>query len=851
MKYLLIFVLLSLALLLFCAEELTLDERLKRYSGKNYEELASLLKNTPADTLKYVQFLLENSSQQDISVLTADQIMTNIRLALKTRDLPYLSDISEKDFMHFVLPMRIAQEPFEPWRSQFYEELLPLVENETNIEKAITLINLWSYEQMTFVATSGRDQAPLTTIRRGYGRCEEMMIIFIAAARSVGIPARSASVPYWNFTDNNHAWTEVWTPDGWKFLGSAEPSIRIREAWFARSASRATVITSRAFGNYESEQTLRVKNNASLLTTTNYYTDSYPSTFYICDVNNEPIADAKVMLYGLSWGGAFAMLSFDSDSLGYANINLGRGSVFYSVSKDSLFNCGILNTMEGGLDLTVMLSETQKDSFEGVLQFPLPKSFKSEDEITFDDFAIRKEVAGLRRKNRLNNSKKIIGFVDYFEQLAHLPTDEFNALRKSYLKNCLKLADNTDRYLKVFAAIKDDYWKTDVLLRMLTKWDIKELTELPDSSAIMDVVEVYYKGRLRYDLPDSIWVDHVLSRTFSRIYFPEDGWRKQFYETIENQITGDIVKTVENITEWIDSATEVDSTIIYTYFSGSRNPNQILNMKHISERDRLLLMNSALTIAGVPTRWKGFLSYYNGEEFIEITVAEDEEKPERREIELVVSVYIDGKQVKAESSGNFLITSKTDSGIISYIYYEDEQDSLDCKITYFIEEKDVVYIEAVVRNGNGDSHFILRKLDPDEKHVVVELNTPKEYYDATSKWDVAILDKVRQIGVDNRGKDESLLIFVYGEQDNEPQIRMFDEIMSKLDKMEKKNCQVLVYAENGSKKINFDNLISGEKFVNIISTEYPVLFLINDKNEIIFSTRGYNNGITDLLIRKL
>ncbi len=48
----------------------------------------------------------------------------------------------------------------------------------------------------------------------GIGRCEELTVFFMDALRSVGIPCRQAYTPWWLTVDSNHAWPEVWTPEG-------------------------------------------------------------------------------------------------------------------------------------------------------------------------------------------------------------------------------------------------------------------------------------------------------------------------------------------------------------------------------------------------------------------------------------------------------------------------------------------------------------------------------------------------------------------------------------------------------------------------------------------------------------
>ncbi len=320
-------VLLLFSITFIYANELTITEKIEKYSGENADELTQLLETQEGDTLRYLNFLLENCSNNDLSVLTEDYLMTNIEFAIKAKKFKY-ANYSEDIFRHFVLPHRVSQEPLEDWREKFYTELKPLVENVEDIKEAAILVNLWALEQITFKQTSGRDQAPLTTIKRGIGRCEEMMILYIAAARSVGIPTRTASVPFWNFTNNNHAWVEIWTPDGWKYTGGAEPANSLNKAWFTKTSQRATLITSRAFGNYESKNTIKRKDNVTTISSIEYYTDFEYVQIKVKDEENKLVTDANVVLYAASYGGLFPITELKSDENGLVKIPLGKGTVF-------------------------------------------------------------------------------------------------------------------------------------------------------------------------------------------------------------------------------------------------------------------------------------------------------------------------------------------------------------------------------------------------------------------------------------------------------------------------------------------------------------------------------------------
>ena len=100
-------ILLLSSMCLFCSDS-TL-ERIKKYSGMNAAGLSGLYEQT--ENSEYIRFILDNSSPNDLAVLTPDYIKKNLELILKTKEFKYASQYDETVFKHFVLPLRITQEP--------------------------------------------------------------------------------------------------------------------------------------------------------------------------------------------------------------------------------------------------------------------------------------------------------------------------------------------------------------------------------------------------------------------------------------------------------------------------------------------------------------------------------------------------------------------------------------------------------------------------------------------------------------------------------------------------------------------------------------------------------------------
>lgn len=849
-------VLLLFSITFVYANELTITERIEKYSGENSEELTQLLEIQEGDTLRYLNFLLENCSNNDLAVLTKDYLMTNIEFAIKAKEFKY-SNYSEDIFRHFVLPHRVSQEPLEDWREIFYTELKPLVEEVENIEEAAILVNLWALEQMTFKQTSGRDQAPLTTIKRGIGRCEEMMIIYIAAARSVGIPTRTASVPFWNFTNNNHAWVEIWTPDGWKYTGGAEPANSLNKAWFTKTSQRATLITSRAFGNYESKNTIKQKDNVTMISSIEYYTDFEYVQIEVKGEDDKLVTDATVVFYTATYGGLFPITELKTDETGLVKIPLGKGTVFVTAFKDDKLGYSILNTMENNsLELKLLENNVIDEHFTFLFPLPVDNSDKVEQkEVLGDNYKLMRENAALKRKDRLNNQKNSIELVEYYDVAKKTEKQDstFFKNRKEFLEKCDDIAGNLKQFQYLLEKTNSPQ-EIEIIVNMIEKWDIKELCEIPDSTAIQTVIDIFIQARNNFpEILDSIFVDNVIGFTWRSATPPQNGWQKDFYPKIEKLISKNPAKTVKKVIKWVDKNIVVDEDFVWTYFSGSLNPDDILNMRTVPEFYRTKLINSTLKLLGVPIQWKGRLEYFDGKDFVAVEEKEEKEEQDQKKY-ITISIFVDGEKVKADSYENFLIAKLSEDGTISNTYFDGKNDSLDFKADYRYKDDDNVYIESFVRNGNGDANIIIKSINGLDS-VRIDLITPKEYLDNSDKWCEETKQNVIKL-VEESDSVGFKLLFVRGEISSEPEERMLEQLTAKTEEFKKSNTELILYSEIRAVD-DLDDLsekfmiMKGAKIISENIENYPVIFLLNKENEITFSSIGYNMGIADLLLKKV
>lgn len=259
----------------------------------------------------------------------------NVRTALKARaEMPWGKDVPELLFRHFVLPMRVNNEPLDSSRAIFYKELKERVKG-LSMKDAILEVNHWCHEHVTYEPSDARTSSPLQSIRTAKGRCGEESTFGVAALRSVGIPARQVYTPRWAHTDDNHAWVEAWADGKWWFLGACEPEPVLNLGWFNAPASRAMLTHTRAFGDYRGpeEVVLRTSNFTEINLIDNYATTAQ-CDFYVFDKAGKPVKDAMVEFKIYNYAEYYTAVTKYTDADGHTFLSAGLGDMLVWASKD-------------------------------------------------------------------------------------------------------------------------------------------------------------------------------------------------------------------------------------------------------------------------------------------------------------------------------------------------------------------------------------------------------------------------------------------------------------------------------------------------------------------------------------
>ena len=309
-------------------------EKRRELVGGNYFDAFDSLKG---ERLQAMQFLYAYMPLPDIADCSAEYHLQNVDYALKARaEMPWGKSVPVREFLHFVLPVRVNNENMDTSRAVFYNELRERVQG-LSMHDAVLEVNHWCHEKVTYTPSDIRTSSPLATVRTAYGRCGEESTFTVAALRAVGIPARQVYTPRWAHTDNNHAWVEAWVDGEWHFLGACEPEPVLDLAWFNAPASRGMLMHTNAFGSYDGpEEVLSVTPCFTEINVTSNYAPVATTAIKVVDENGNPVrATVEFKIY--NYAEFYSAATKESNENGETSITSGYGDMVAWASKDGKF----------------------------------------------------------------------------------------------------------------------------------------------------------------------------------------------------------------------------------------------------------------------------------------------------------------------------------------------------------------------------------------------------------------------------------------------------------------------------------------------------------------------------------
>ena len=129
------------------------NQRIKTVGKKFYNTQKEKL---TADEEEALKFLYAYMPLADVTDYPTSFFADNVRLSFKARnEMAWGKNVPELLFRHFVLPIRVNNEPLDASRAYFYNELKERIKN-LSMHDAILEINHWCHEKVTYQPADAR-----------------------------------------------------------------------------------------------------------------------------------------------------------------------------------------------------------------------------------------------------------------------------------------------------------------------------------------------------------------------------------------------------------------------------------------------------------------------------------------------------------------------------------------------------------------------------------------------------------------------------------------------------------------------------------------------------------------------
>ena len=292
----------------------------------------------PQQEKEALEFLYAYMFNGDVTDYSGEFYHENVKAAFKAREeMPWGKDIPEREFNHFVMPVRINNENLDDSRMVFYEELKDRVK-ELSLNDAVLEINHWCHEKANYKGSDSRTSSPLATVKTSWGRCGEESTFLVAALRAMCIPARQVYTPRWAHCDDNHAWVEAYVDGKWHFLGACEPEPVLDLGWFNAPASRCLLLHTRVFGRYYGpEEVIDETPNHTEINVVDNYGETSKMTLKVVDAEGNAVPDARVEFKIYNYAEFSGVAVKFTDENGETWMTAGNGDMMAYASKDGKF----------------------------------------------------------------------------------------------------------------------------------------------------------------------------------------------------------------------------------------------------------------------------------------------------------------------------------------------------------------------------------------------------------------------------------------------------------------------------------------------------------------------------------
>jgi hypothetical protein len=544
------------------------------------------------DEKQALEFVYAYMPLSDLADYQPEFFLMNVQYSLKARaEMPWGKTITEEEFLHFVLPLRINNENLDNFREVMYGEIAQRIKG-LDMKNAVLEINHWCHEKVSYRGTDSRTSAPLSTVKKTFGRCGEESTFVVTALRTAGIPARQVYTPRWAHTDDNHAWVEVWVDGQWHHIGATEPDVDLDMGWFVEPSTRVMMVHTRAYGRYFGNETvIDVEDRFSELNLTSNYATTKKITISVKKADGTPADSAKVEYQLYNYAEYYPIFTGYTNAKGFSSLSTGMGDLIIWAAKDGKFAYHKFSVPETDT-LEMILNQTVPVNKSEMFDLVPPHAAKQILNVTKEARSKndRRLVQEDSIRNAYMNTFKDSVWMSGFAAKTKLPEDSVSRFIKLSYGNW----DQISAYLEKNAAT---YRST--VLELASQLADKDFSDTPESILTDHLVQTAQLG-LQKRIPDKeLFLKYVLSPRIALENLSQ--WRGFLSAKLGPEMAQSSRNDISILTNWIRENIRVN-TVANKHSRAPLSPIGVYNLRVADPESRNIFFVAACRSFGIPAR---------------------------------------------------------------------------------------------------------------------------------------------------------------------------------------------------------------------------------------------------------
>ena len=758
---------------------------------------------------------------------------------LARKEMPWGKSIPDREFLHFVIPVRVNNENMDESRMVFYNELKDRVKG-LPMKEAILEVNHWCHEKVSYTPSDMRTSAPLATVKTAYGRCGEESTFTVAALRSVGIPARQVYTPRWAHTDDNHAWVEAWADGQWYFLGACEPEAVLNLGWFNAPASRGLLMHTKVFGDYNGPE--------EVITKTACYTEINVTTNYapvgkafvkVVDMQGHAVEDACVEFKIYNYAEFYTVSAKTTDATGMTSLEAGLGDLLAWGIKDDVYGFAKCSAAKGDTAV-IVLNRRSGESYAVDMEIVPPVERNNIPERTERQIACN--AARLAHEDSLRNA-----YIATFDNSSELLVKTRG--NHAEIKEFLHWADNNERAQGLLSVISD-----------------KDLRDI--SSATLK--DIYANTPLNTGMPMDRYNRYVLNpRVANEMVMPH---RAFFNKAITPKQKTAWKTDINKLISWIGKHISIDT--LHNPQQLRMLPTGVWRHRRTDAFSRNIFFVAVCRSLGMPARIDAVTNKVqyadNDGQWVDVRFDEVAKPQDNADgLGMVRATYTPDKVLADPKYYSHFSLSAIKNGRAQLMNYE-ETDTYESLLKHGspVDAGDYLLVSGTrMANGSVLAHMeffnvkarqetvvpLVMRSDSELLQVIGSLNCENLYYDAS-------------LGIKSILSTTGRGYFIIGliAPNNEPTNHVLRDMALYKDELEHWGRKIILLFRNQSEADRFNisdfpelpnNVIFGIDNNGRIAAELtgtlPVIKIADTFNRVVFSSEGYTIGIGETLMKSI